>query len=582
MRKHPVRKFLGLTVLYAAIIVGIFVLQFKSESIISKAIGPLHISIAQTESDTNVTELKNQFKVTFKGISFSADDENPVVAKASENSEGEKLVLKSFDETSLSASFTFNDGTVLTFHTSKADSDGELSVSARISDKFSSIEVPYKLSGNLTSEKLSKSHALLTAKKGFFMLTAHDILDDTVQLTKKDSVAMFVTYDPSKRFSYSTVVGLEGTSRASFDAEARRARDKFLSETEAILKTSAADSLSESAVTAYVAEMASRDRYNEAIDSVPESLRRENHRTYVSAPFFNTLAVMNRSLVVQTEQYSSMTASAVTSKNLDIFNIDGISDFIIREKKKSRITNLLSFPAQMADFKPTVVQAAGILNVYADLYKNDASVAALLEPVLAKCLDSIAQACSLENDAVKINNNGAALSVRQTIEVGNALAKYGDVSSKNEYAQTGYLIMNKALAAGLNVETAASVYHILAESNFYYPHTQILGYYGNTAVWAWTCARNISYRIDAENIVNIDIDFPQGLTNHIIFNGVPTFHGRIEIQGQMFRTDPRFETYNSSGYVYQTSTQSLLLKSRHKSSKETVRLFCDPTDSFSN
>ena len=112
MRKHPVRKFLGLTVLYAAIIVGIFVLQFKSESIISKAIGPLHISIAQTESDTNVTELKNQFKVTFKGISFSADDENPVVAKTDENSAGEKLVLKSFDETSLSASFTFNDGTV--------------------------------------------------------------------------------------------------------------------------------------------------------------------------------------------------------------------------------------------------------------------------------------------------------------------------------------------------------------------------------------------------------------------------------------------------------------------------------------
>ena len=39
-----------------------------------------------------------------------------------------------------------------------------------------------------------------------------------------------------------------------------------------------------------------------------------------------------------------------------------------------------------------------------------------------------------------------------------------------------------------------------------------------------------------------------------------------------FRTDPRFETYNSSGYVYKKSSETLLLKSRHKSQLEKVRL----------
>ena len=39
-----------------------------------------------------------------------------------------------------------------------------------------------------------------------------------------------------------------------------------------------------------------------------------------------------------------------------------------------------------------------------------------------------------------------------------------------------------------------------------------------------------------------------------------------------FRTDPRFETYNSSGYVYKKSTETLLLKSRHKSQLEKIRL----------
>ena len=48
----------------------------------------------------------------------------------------------------------------------------------------------------------------------------------------------------------------------------------------------------------------------------------------------------------------------------------------------------------------------------------------------------------------------------------------------------------------------------------------------------------------------------------------------------MFRTDPRFEIYNSSGYVYQNANKSLLIKSRHKSKTELIRLFCDPVSNF--
>ena len=39
-----------------------------------------------------------------------------------------------------------------------------------------------------------------------------------------------------------------------------------------------------------------------------------------------------------------------------------------------------------------------------------------------------------------------------------------------------------------------------------------------------------------------------------------------------FRTDPRFETYNSSGYVHQKDNDVLLLKSRHRSANEVIRL----------
>ena len=48
---------------------------------------------------------------------------------------------------------------------------------------------------------------------------------------------------------------------------------------------------------------------------------------------------------------------------------------------------------------------------------------------------------------------------------------------------------------------------------------------------------------------------------------------RIQIYNMDFRTDPRFEIYNSSGYIYRSAAQSLLLKSRHRDQREVIRLY---------
>ena len=42
--------------------------------------------------------------------------------------------------------------------------------------------------------------------------------------------------------------------------------------------------------------------------------------------------------------------------------------------------------------------------------------------------------------------------------------------------------------------------------------------------------------------------------------------------GIPFRSDARFEMYNSSGYAYNAGSKTLYLKMRHKSEYETIRL----------
>jgi hypothetical protein len=82
---------------------------------------------------------------------------------------------------------------------------------------------------------------------------------------------------------------------------------------------------------------------------------------------------------------------------------------------------------------------------------------------------------------------------------------------------------------------------------------------------------SISYTADASGDVTIVIDFPQENTHHLIINGVAPFRS-IEIYDTPYRTDPRFETYNSSGYVYNAETRTLFLKSRHRAQREVIRL----------
>ena len=97
MQRYPVRKFLGLIALYAVLIVGILVLQFKTESVFTKSSGSLRISMAQTQGTENEMKLKNQFQVTFPGLMMSVDESNPAVSYNSQAQDDvHNLVLESY------------------------------------------------------------------------------------------------------------------------------------------------------------------------------------------------------------------------------------------------------------------------------------------------------------------------------------------------------------------------------------------------------------------------------------------------------------------------------------------------------
>ena len=63
-----------------------------------------------------------------------------------------------------------------------------------------------------------------------------------------------------------------------------------------------------------------------------------------------------------------------------------------------------------------------------------------------------------------------------------------------------------------------------------------------------------------------------GQSHYIIVHNIEAFEA-IEIYEMFFRTDPRFETYDSSGYVYDATNKNLLLKVKNKTAVETIKLY---------
>ena len=581
MRRHPIRKFLGLTVLYAALIVGIFVVQFKTESVINRVFGDLRITLAQTQGDQNLRKLKNQFQVSYRGLNISASESSPVKAfnSASPNSVM-NLVLDNFTETKNSLQLNFAGGSSLTF--SLSDEGGALYVYASVGSGLDTISVPYRNESTHTIEELSAGRVILNSKEALLALTAPEVDSERIYFTSDNPVASYGLYDPSRKFEFVAVAGMPMTDAQSYNTSVKQFRDTLVTRFSQVAGGNQAEDLTEKDVVAFVAEMASRNQYNESLDMVPDSFKRSNRRTYVSAPYFDNLVNMDKTLSLELERFNSMVQTAISSGNLDIYTVDGITDYMLREKNTGSVLSILGLLGSLEETEPTVTQAIGILSVYGNMLSKDKEISARLMPALPYCISVLEDNAVLENGLLQITENELFISVEQNVILGTALISIGSQTGHNEYVEAGRLLVNQQLVyvPSMNLQALSALYPLLLPANTYYPHTVVLGYYGSTPVWAWTCANNIKYSIASNGVVSLNMEFPLETTHYMIIKGVPNFHSTIEIQQMMFRTDPRFETYNSSGYVYSESSKTLFLKSRHKSKNELIRLWCDPASNF--
>lgn len=566
MTRHPIRKFFGLFVLYSLIILGIFALQFRSQSIFSKNFAQLRLTLTQNKDETQNIPYSDKFYIAYKGMTIFSDEENKSILTYS-NGNQVPLVFsdwKEIDENSFELLFSENVSLLCKVSGEKKEN---LNISAKLPTKTKAISIPYKFSKSYTVTDSSAKKMLLKSNNTQTALRAPEIQENKIVLWNTNNSLSYADYIPVTRFTFDSILENPLALLDSYMQTKKNIKNASVN-----LFASSLDSLTEQAANAYMAEMTPKGKYLDSIAQIPQSFKEGTRRTYISAPYLNNLVNMNNSLVMQLENLDYKVTFALEKKDLSIFETENLVQFLLT--RKSTIANqVLQLPATLESFEPTTEQASGILNTYASLKIEYPEMADLLIPVLDKSLEIVETACFTENDLLFVSSNNEKLNNLQSIRIGKSLVNYGSVVKNTTIQAGGYMLINSQIPTveNLDLRTTGEIYAILEEDSTFYPHMNFIHKENGVTTWAWTVAQSITYSKDEEGTISFATKFPQGATHYMILNNIEPFKS-IEIYGMKFRTDPRFETYNSSGYVYNARTKTLFLKYRHKSETEIVRL----------
>lgn len=565
MITHPLRKIFLHLLVYTFIILGIFAIQFRNQSIISKNFGQLRLSVSQPKNHSGEDRSKNSFSINYKGLSLFIDENHPAVLKDTQNTRNlqflswESLSDSSFElyfseNISLLCGFTGQNKDVFTITYNGNETEG------------AALHLPYTISSSLVIMQSSPKKLVLSGKMQQTVLNTASVDESFIHFTFAENNLTYANYEPTKDFVFEEAIQFELAKKEVYDEKIADLRRKVLANFDPT------ETMSETQVVAFITEHLEKDSYRLGLSKIPQSFINSSKRSFVSSTFLNNLSTMQRSLMMQYENMSYKMQQALEAKTLDVFQAENFPLFLLTQNK-NKIESLLQIPKNQERFEPSLLEAAGIIETYLVLTNNKRKEAEILEPILFVCIDTIQKACEQEDEQLFLFEKEKELGLEASLRLAQALIDYAHLIQNKDMLATAYFLANTSLEKNnmLSAQVIANLYPNLVKTPFY-PHIEILSQDDKNPIWAWTSAKDLRISQDADKTIRIQIEFPVGQSHYIIMHNIEAFEA-IEIYDMLFRTDPRFESYDSSGYVYDSANKNLLLKVKNKVPVETIKLY---------
>lgn len=602
MMKYFSRRVLFFSALYVCIIFGIFALQFTRGNAFSFTSGVLRISGAgQNESDGTILPVL-PLHIATNGVDFFLDEQNPALAYTSSNKHV-PLVVTSFNRQSDDFIVGFSNNITLSFSSEIRGEIDIVTISVNMPSKYQKVALPYKITRSAHLEKADSQLLIVSGKEKFYFpgIVIDEIDRNEVRqlpIYKVSPVVQYRTWIPVRGLVVEDLVTLPAASESAWKRSVEQYASASLVSFRAAL---ASGSITEPLVASYISEMGRIGMYQAGIEAVPLAYRNGNSRTWKTNTFLNNLEKTTAGLIIREREDRTILSRKISDSDPSCFEFPSLVPYLIDRGSSVLLKDLAKMSSSLDFTRLTSRQAAGILEIMLDYPIHAPSEENRFNTLVESCERVLKSSLVRIGDNLYLSDNGNEIQTLPSLEVANILIRYGSSNSTRAYwSSVGRLLVNSLVSfagdkailparfafidgsraeekSGIvakadQVLDIADVYDVIVSSNTWIPHSYSLSNQMGSPSWAWTSAQDIKIAKQPDSSVQFSVRFPQGLTHYMVLRGIKPFY-RIQIYGLDFRTDPRFESYNSSGYRYNEETETLYLKMRHKSEIEHILIW---------
>ncbi|MDR2134256.1 MAG: hypothetical protein LBP27_04045, partial [Treponema sp.] len=490
-----------------------------------------------------------------------------------------------------SALFVLPGGGELTFSSHYTGGAPELRISGVFPEGLAGVELPYKPLKK-TGLKDSGDGQFVVLADGVNYSFGRSPLDSARRLLFLNADGPSLSYRaiPEKRpFSPENFIIAGAQSRQSFNEAFSRWLDQNFSLWNRTIKAQNDEELT----SAYVGEALNRGTYKAAVAAIPPAFLNGRQRTYISSVYLGRLGEALRSLNTLDREKLGRLSRQINEKSLDFLKEPRVFEYLAVRGHTNFIGEGAGIIRSLDPAGLTLEHTAGILEGFNDwkTYRPNA------DNPFERLID---QACFVISGAIRMAPEGDRVFVFKeqqgetefNLRLGKALLGWAESSGNDSWAGVARSLILSVLSLDdgsglvkpgvlLSAEgeiaedpapsklTTAKLYHILRPGE-YGPKALPIAVPANT-VWTWTAARQVSASLQ-NDVLDISVSFPAGETHYMIIRGIRPF-AKIQLYNMDFRTDSQFERYDSSGWSYNAREQALILKMKHRTTVEHVRIF---------
>jgi hypothetical protein len=593
MKKPIFPRIIVLFLIYGAFFLLLAMLQFSRQGAFTHKIGhfvvsghdwvPMNPGGAPGSGEYLLTQGASVF---FGGVEFRMDDDSEFALRY-DNGDTEKMIPEYMILSEDTAFFRLPGGSGLSFFSQDIGGSSELRISGSFDPAIQSLELPYRL---LRASRIrdAEDGTVFVLAGGLEYSFGPAVTDSSSRILSIGAGGVSYRVVPEKRqFIPDDLIIPAAQDIREYENMLNRWRDQSFT----LWSRSIGSVNDEELINAYLGESVRRGLYRTALPLVSPGFLNGERRTFESAVYLGRLDVGLRSISAYDREKTSRLSRQASDRSLDFLREFHVFEYLSIRNNLPIFNNGIEMVRDLdlsslsLDISPGILEGWYDWHVYRPFQENPFD--RLVEQAYFVIFAGLRK--SPEGDRVFVFSDTLA-HMEFNLRVGKALAVYGETAKNESWAALGRSLILSVLStmdsSGMLPETltistqgqisadprsgqfnSVRLYRILVPES--YPHAVNIGP-SSDGIWAWTAAAVSSDR--ESNILDISVSFPAGDTHYMMIRGIRPF-SKIQLYGIDYRTDPQFERYDSSGWSYSSSEQTLLIKMRHRDAVEHIRIF---------